>query len=131
VPSALAPPIFREVFATVKHFTFNNFFALFPLAELPDKPTNLTVNEITSRSAEISWLDPKNRGRYSLTNFWIELKKDNSLILSITTQKVNKYKINNLTPYTTYEISVATGNYQVGFDDGTITSFSTSEEGEF
>ncbi len=67
--------------------------------------------------------------RYGLSNFWIELKKDNSLILSITTPKVNKYVLNNLAPYSTYEISVAAGNNQ-GFDDGNISSFSTSEEGE-
>ena len=42
---------------------------------------------------------------------------------------MNKYKINNLTPYTTYEIYVAAGNYY-GFDDGAISSFLTSEEGE-
>jgi hypothetical protein len=74
-------------------------------------------------------MDPKNRGIYGLSNFWIELKKDNSLILNITTGRVNKYKINNLTPYTTYEISVAAGNYY-GFDDGAISLFLTSEEGE-
>jgi hypothetical protein len=96
---------------------------------LPDKPINLTVTSITSRSAEISWLDPKNHGKYGLSNFSIELTKDNSLILNITTGRVNKYKINYLTPYTTYEISVAAGN-RYGFDDGAISLFSTSEEGE-
>jgi hypothetical protein len=42
---------------------------------------------------------------------------------------VNKYEINNLTPYTTYEISVAAGNYY-GFGEESNTSFLTSEEGE-
>ena len=96
---------------------------------LPDKPTNLTVTNITSKSAEISWLDPENHGVYSLSRFWIELKKENSLILNITTGKVNEYEINNLTPYTTYKISVAAGNDH-GFGEETITSFLTSEEGE-
>ncbi len=104
-------------------------FVIFSLVALPDKPTNLTVTDITSRSATISWLDPENVGIYGLSNFWIELKKDNSLILSITTPRVNKYILNYLTPYSTYEISVAAGNYR-GFDDGNTSSFSTFEEGE-
>ena len=55
--------------------------------------------------------------------------RDNSLILSIITGKQNKYEINNLTPYTEYEISVAVGN-SIVFDDGAVFSFLTSEEGE-
>ena len=101
----------------------------FPLALLPDQPTNLTVTNIKSRSAEISWIDPVNTGNGDLTRFWIKLKKDNSLIQNITTDKVNKYTLNNLTPYTTYEIYVAVGNIH-GFGEEIKTSFSTSEEGE-
>jgi hypothetical protein len=95
---------------------------------LPDKPINLTVTSITSRSAEISWLDSENEGRFGLSRFWIKLKKENSRILNITTGRVNKYEINNLTPYSTYEISVAAGN-DYGFGEESNTSFSTSEEG--
>jgi hypothetical protein len=105
-------------------------FALFLIDIAPDKPTNLTVTNITSRSAEISWQDPEYHGRYGFSRFWIELKKENSLILNITTGKVNEYKINNLTPYTTYEISVAAGNYYYGFGEESNTSFLTSKEGE-
>ena len=43
---------------------------------------------------------------------------------------MNEYEINNLTPYTTYEISVAAGNYYYGFGEESNTSFLTSEEGE-
>ena len=57
------------------------------------------------------------------------MKKENSLILNTTTDKVNKYKLDNLTPYTIYEISVAAGN-QNGFGKHIITSFLTSEECE-
>jgi hypothetical protein len=93
-------------------------------------PINLTVTNITSRSAEISWQDPKDHERFDVARLWIKLKKENSLILNITTGKVNKYEINNLTPYTTYEISVAAGN-DYGFGEESNTSFLTSEEGEF
>ena len=96
----------------------------------PDKPTNLTVTNITSRSAEISWLDPKYHGLNNFYRFWIKLTKENSLILNITIGRVNEYKINNLTPYTTYEISVAAGSYYYEFSEETNTSFLTSEEGE-
>ena len=118
-----------DSFFTLNLFNCTLSFVIFSTVVLPDKPTNLTVTDITSRSATISWLDPKNVGIYGLSNFWIELKKDNSLILSITTPRVNKYMLNNLAPYSIYEISVAAGNNQ-GFDDGNISSFSTSEEGE-
>ena len=76
----------------------------------------------------MSWLDPKDRG-YGISRFSIKLNKENSQILSITTGKVNKYKIINLTSYNTYEISVAAGN-SYGIGEETLTSFLTSEEGE-
>ena len=109
---------------------FKIILVLFYIGLVPDKPTNLTVTNITSRSADVSWLDPKRRGEYDrFSRFWIKLKKENSEILSITTGKVNGYEINNLTSYTRYEISVAAGNSN-GFGEETITSFLTSEEGE-
>ena len=96
---------------------------------LPDKPINLTATNITSRSAEISWADPRDHGVYGLSHFSIKLKKENSLILNITTGKVNEYKISNLTSYTAYGISVAAGNYY-GFGEESNTSFLTTSEGE-
>ena len=90
------------------------------------------VLKTTSRSVVISWQDPKNEGETNqegLTGFWIQLQRGNSSIRNITTDKVNKYQIVNLTPYTTYEISVAAGNRH-GFGEGSFSSFTTSEEGE-
>jgi hypothetical protein len=106
-----------------------SFISFFFIALFPDKPTNLTVTNIKSRSAEISWLDPYHSGDKVLSRFLIKMKKENSLIVNTTTNKVNKYKSDNLTPFTKYEISVAAGN-QNGFGEETITSFVTSEEGE-
>jgi hypothetical protein len=60
---------------------------------------------------------------------WIKLKKEKSLILNTTTDIVNKYKLEKLAPYTTYKISVAARNKH-GFGEETITSFTTSEEGD-
>ena len=96
---------------------------------LPDKPSNLTVINITSESAGISWVDPANEGNIDLTGFRIKLTKDNTVILNITIKKVNKYEIDNLTPNTTYEVSVAAGN-QNGFGEETITSFTTLGKGK-
>jgi hypothetical protein len=99
------------------------------LGLVPDKPRNLTVANITSSSAVISWLDPLDERTYSyFSRFLIKLKKENTLILSIPTGRVNEYQLNNLTPYTTYEISVASGNHY-GFGEESVASFLTSEEG--
>jgi hypothetical protein len=87
------------------------------------------VTNIKSRSAKISWADPNNTGDRDLTGFRIKLKEKNSLIQNITKAKDNEYDLDNLTPYTTYKISVAVGNKH-GFGEETITSFLTSEEGE-
>ena len=117
-----------DLLSTIIYDTFRNFILYSPLAAIPGRPRNLKVTNITSRSAEISWLYPYN---LRLSNFWIKLKKENSLILNITTERVNKYEIRNLTSYTTYEISVAAGN-EYGFGEEAITSFSTaSEEGDY
>ena len=103
------------------------------LARFPDKPTNLTATNITSSSADISWVDPENtgdnRGVAVLSGFFITLKKNNSLIRNITTDKVNKRKLINLTPNTTYQITVAAGN-QNGFGEETITLFTTLGKGK-
>jgi hypothetical protein len=104
-------------------YTLISFF----LARFPDKPTNLKVTNIESRIADISWLDPSNTGDGGLTHF--RIKGNSSIPLNIIIKKVNKYKLNNLTPYTTYEISVAAGNKH-GFGEETITSFTTSEDGK-
>ena len=70
-----------------------------------------------------------NKGSGNLTRVWIKLEKDNSAIRNLTTNKANEYTLKNLTPYTTYEISVAVGNKD-GFGEETKTSFLTSEEGK-
>ncbi len=117
-----------DLLFTIIYDIFRNNILYSPLAAIPGRPRNLKVTNITSRSAEISWLNPDNLW---LSNFWIKLKKQNSLILNVTTGRVNKYEIRNLTSYTTYEISVAAGNDR-GFSEEAITSFSTaSEEGEY
>ena len=109
-------------------YTFQNDIYFSNIGLVNDKPTNLAVANITSRSAEISWLDPKNHGKYGLSHFWIKLKK-NVVIRSFTTrQKVNEYEIDNLTPHATYEISVTAGNDK-GYSEGTTTTILTSEEG--
>ncbi len=120
-----------DLLSTIIYDTFRNFILYSPLAVTPGRPRNLKVTNITSRSAEISWLDPYNQGRYGLSRFWIKLKRENSLIVNVTTGKVNQYKIDYLTPYTTYEVSVAAGNFY-GFGEEANTSFSiASEEGEY
>ena len=106
------------------YLNINSFSPALP----PDQPTNLTVTNIKSRSAEISWIDPVNTGDGDLARFRIKLKNDNSLIQNITTNKVNQYTLSYLIPYTRYEISVAAGNKH-GFGEEKIASFSTSEEG--
>ena len=83
---------------------------------------------MTSRNVEISWVTPKNTGRYGLSKYSIELKKDNSPILSTTTGIVNQYKIYDLSPYITYEISVTGGNCE-GFENTATSFFLTPEEG--
>ena len=81
-----------------------------------------------SRRAEISWQNPQNTGDGNIERFWIQLRKGNALILNITTNQVNKYETNNLTPFTAYEISVAAGNKH-GFGEETQILLITTEEG--
>ena len=106
------------------------YFAFSILGIVPDKPRNLTVTNITSRTAVISWLNPEEQEFfYHASRFFITLKTDNTIIWSNSAVKTNEFKLNNLSPYTTYEISVAAGN-NLGFGEESVTSFLTSEEGE-
>ena len=102
---------------------------IFFKALLPNKTTNLSVTNVKSRSVEIRWKGPQNEGDGGLERFLIKLTKDNSLIWSKTTGIQDTYTLYNLSPGTTYEISVAAGNKH-GFGDKTIISFTTLEEGK-
>jgi hypothetical protein len=81
-----------------------------------------------SRNAEISWQDPNNTGEGNLTGFSIQVMTGDDEILNITTYKINKYSINNLTPHTSYNIVVAAGNKH-GFGEEVQTTLTTTEEG--
>ena len=98
---------------------------------VPDKPRNLTITNITSTTAVISWLDPERQSKHDdhVSRFFIKVKRENTAIPSIVTEKVNELKLNNLTSYTTYDISVAAGNHY-GIGEESVTLFLTSEEGE-
>ena len=97
----------------------------------PDKPQSLTVTNITSTSATIIWKNPKDIGHFGLYRFWIKIKRGSSRVRStITSGRQYSYQINYLNPYTEYEISVAGGNDR-GYEQWTISSFLTSEEGKF
>ena len=98
-------------------------------ALLPDKPPNLQVTNVKSRSAEITWQAPEDTGVGRLERFLIKLTKDNSLIWNKTTEIEYTYTLNNLTPYTTYKISVAAEN-QHGFGEETTESLTTPEDGK-
>ena len=119
----LLSSVFVRLFITHLNIIFCSFSDLVLL------PINLTVTNVKSRSAEISWQDPKDHEGFGVSRFWIKLEKENFLILNISTGKVNEYEINNLTPDTTYEISVAAETDYYGFGEESSTSFLTSEEG--
>ena len=102
---------------------------------LPDKIKHVAVNNITSTSAKVFWSDPETkflRGQFVLSRFRIKLSNKNNLTsLSITTGKVNEYVLHNLSPYTTYEVSVAAGN-EYGFgEEMTSLLFLTPEDSEW
>ena len=96
----------------------------------PDKPTKLRVTNVTSGSSKISWTDPKYKGVLNVSQFCIKVKENDSLLLDITTGKVNEYQLNNLNPFTEYEVSVTSGNSYGFSEESTITSFRTSEVGK-
>ena len=118
--------------ATLFWYIYSNLCLVRFLATLPDKPRNLIVTNITSTSVEIFWEDPKNRGYYGISNFFIKLKRNNVLILTFITGKVNKYMLYNLISYTTYEVFVAAGvskNQQFG-DEARTTFVTLPERGK-
>ncbi len=98
---------------------------LFLVGLVPDKLPKPTITQITPRSAEIYW---KYKSYYPPQSNWIKLEKNNTLLRTIKTVRTS-YKITSLTPYTTYEISVAAEN-DYGLGQETFTLFSTAEEGE-
>jgi hypothetical protein len=91
----------NELLHILKLYTF----VLFPVGLVPEKPTGLTVTDITSRSAKISW---PWQFCYGCQRYWIKLKKNNTLILNITSL-IRRKIFRTLTPYTTYEIPASFG----------------------
>ena len=99
----------------------------FFLALFQDEPRNLTVTNIKSRSADISWIEPETKGD-GFKEFLVKLKKNSSLIWNTTTTMKN-YTLDNLTPSTTYAITVAAKNKH-NFSKEINASFTTCEEGK-
>ena len=78
----------------------------------------------------ISWLDPENQSAYvNSSRFLIKVENENLPTWSIATGNKNEFKLNNLTPNTTYKISVSAGN-RYRFGEESVISLLTSEEGE-
>ena len=135
----------NATFSAIVTFKIAYYFVSVGLT--PDKPQGLTVTNITSRSAAISWLEARRdyhilryffrrhryrfKGRYDdfrISGFLIQLKKNRTLVQNITTGKVNEYKLYKLAPHSWYEVSIAAGNHY-GFGEFILASFLTFEEG--
>ncbi|XP_028402297.1 uncharacterized protein LOC114525264 [Dendronephthya gigantea] len=95
----------------------------------PGRPFNLTVNKITSRSAEVSWLDPVVSSKNPVTRFWIILKHGGARVINkvIIFRGENKFSMKDLTPFTNYEVSVALANSKA-YGDRVKIAFRTGEE---
>ena len=98
---------------------------------LPGRPYNLTFGKITPRSAELLWSDPVIDTTERVYQVWIKLKRDNELVNDLKSSYAakNKYLINDLAPFTKYEVSVAFKNRN-GFGKSTSIMFTSGEDGK-
>jgi len=108
---------------------FTNPIAYFVLcfAVVPSTPVNLTAAAAGSRTATVSWQEgvPINSVNPAILNFEIYL--NDSLIKSTMNTTV---VVNNLTPFTRYNINVAARN-RIGISNmSKSTLFMTEEEGK-
>ena len=97
----------------------------------PQEPSDLTLTDITSSSVVLSWKSPANLGEKPVSNFRIKVKRTGTILVLNIDIKSSKdsMKVQNLSPYTKYEISIAAGNSR-GFGNEATVSFTTAEAGE-
>ena len=87
---------------------------------------------IKSSSAELSWSDPVIETNEWVYQVRIKLKRNNELVNDQKSRYTgeNKYLLNDLTPFTKYEVSVAFENVN-GFGESTSIMFTSGEDGKF
>ena len=100
----------------------------------PGKPNNFTVKSISSKTVQISWLDPVVASVKPFTHLWIVLKQKKALYYNIIFDDVDKKPKNslmfkNLAPFTNYSgyVSLANNN---GYGEKFNFLFITAEAGK-
>jgi len=101
-----------------------------PEAVLPNVPTDLTVSDVTKSSFKLGWKTPVDDGGAYITNFSVELSRDNGVTWvspKVTETNSQEYTVFGTAPGTTYLVRIAAVN-KVGRSDylsGSVTTLAT------
>ena len=101
-----------------------------PEAVLPNVPTDLKVTDITKSSFKLGWKTPVDDGGAYITNFSVELSRDNGATWvspKVTETNSQEFTVYGTAPGTTYQVRIAAVN-KVGRSEylsGSVTTLAT------
>ena len=102
----------------------------FTVAVTPGKPNNFTVEVISSKTVQISWLDPVVASVEPFKDLWIALKESyNKILEDVDEEHKYDFMFKNLAPFTEYSGYVALGNDD-GYGEKVSFKFITAEAGK-
>ena len=106
----------------------------FTVAVTPGKPNNFTVEVISSKTVQISWLDPVVASVEPVKFLWIVLKQEkvttyNKIFKDVDKKPKNNFMFKNLAPFTEYSGYVVLGNDN-GYGEKVSFKFITAEAGK-
>ena len=109
-------------------------FLFFTVAVTPGKPNNVTVEVISSKTVQISWLDPVVASVEPFKDLWIVLKKEkvrtyNKIFKDVDKEHKYNFMFKNLAPFTEYSGYVRLGNDN-GYGEIVSFKFITAEAGQ-
>ena len=106
----------------------------FTVAVTPGKPNNFTDKVISSKTVQISWLDPVVASVEPVKFLWIILKQEkvttyNKIFKDVDKKPKNNVMFKNLVPFTKYSGYVKLGNGN-GYGEQVNFMFITPEAGK-
>jgi hypothetical protein len=109
--------------------TFSNAIIVPATPTVSNPVTNVTISNVGTTSARVSWIEPNNNGGSAITGYKYEVKTSDGKIVANGTTEADKFvaTVNGLNLYTDYTVTVYATNKK-GDSNGAVIGFKTLAE---